>query len=383
MYYYTPTKLLINEDIKNLGRIVKEYGFKHVLIVYGQNSVIKSGLLDEVKNSLRAENIEMFFAGGVRANPLASFVREVLARGEEYDLILAVGGGSVIDTAKSIAASYKKGVDPMDYNLGKIKPTSALPVGVVLTIAAAGSEMSDSCVLSDGENKAGFNSDINRPLFALTNPKFTVSVSKYQTACGITDIMMHTLERYLSVDTDDLADNLAIGLLQTVWKHGIIAYNHPDDLEARRQLLLSSSISHNGLTSIGKKYQFRLHKLEHVISGFYPEVAHGAGLAVCFSAYADLYGTNPSLFDKFLRLAYDVCGVEKTSDTTNDVLSGIKAFDNYFKEIGMPLTLRELGCNLEDIERFSLKATKNKTACIADFIDLDYDKVFELYKRMF
>ena len=385
MHYYTPTKLFIEEDERNIGKIIKEYGFLRVLVVYGKSSAEKSGLLDTVKQSLEENEIAYILCGGVSANPTLSFVREALKIEEEYDMILAIGGGSAIDTAKSISASKANGVDPWEYNSGALKPEKNIPVGVILTIAASGSEMSDSCVLTNDETneKRGFNSDFNRPLFALTNPKLTFSVSRYQTACGVVDIMMHTLERFISNDEDELADNLSIALLKTVYDNGLKAYFHPDDYEARKQLLLASSFSHNGLTGVGKKYQFRVHKLEHVISGFYPGVSHGAGLSACFIAYSKYVMADPIMMPKYARLAREVFGVKPTYNAERDAAMGIYKMEVYFSKMGMPIKLSQLRIDKEEASRFALQATENKTQVIKDFKDLGYEEVLEIYKRMF
>jgi len=385
MYYYTPTKLFIDEDERNIGKILAEYGFKKVLVVYGKNSAEKSGLLDIVKTSLEEQEIAYILCGGVQANPTLSFVREALKIEEDYDAILAIGGGSALDTAKSISVSKANEVDPWEFNSGNLKPEKRIPVCAILTIAASGSEMSDSCVITNDETneKCGFNSDLNRPLFALTNPKLTYGVSRFQTACGIVDIMMHTLERYISNDKSELADNLSIALLQTVYNNGLKAYLNPEDYDARKQLLLASSLSHNGLTGIGKNYQFRVHKLEHVISGFYPNVAHGAGLSACFIAYSKHVMSNPIMVHKYARLAREVWKVKPTYNEERDASMGIYMMERYFAKLGMPIKLSQLRIPAEDATKFALKATNDKTTCIKDFVDLDYEEVLKIYKRMF
>ena len=300
-------------------------------------------------------------------------------------MILAVGGGSVIYTAKSIAVSYKTGIDPWKFNSHEVVPEKSMPIGVVLTISAAGSEMSSSCVITNEELqiKQGFNSEVNRPLFAIMNADLTYSVSKYQTACGIVDIMMHTLERYISNEDSMLADEFAIGLLKTVVKNGSIAYNEPDNYQARKELLLASSFSHNGLTHVGRNYKMRVHAIEHIISGFYDNVTHGAGLAIAWPAYSKYVYKNPSLTPLFARLAYELFGVEKTLDIANDAYLGILKMEEFFKELDMPIRLEEVGINIEDLERFALALTKNKTVVIKDVVDIDYEVAKAVFSLMF
>lgn len=252
--YNTPTKVFFGKGYEHeVGEILKQYKIKKVLFHYGQNSIKASGLYDIVKKSLEQAKIEYIELGGVEPNPKISLVRDGVKICKEHniELILAVGGGSVIDSAKSIAVGAKSTEDPWRFNAKEIEPIDALPVGVILTIAAAGSEMSNSCVITNEELKLkrGFNNELNRPLFAIMNPELTYTVSKYQTACGIVDIMMHTLERYFSsYEFIDLTDSIALSLLKAVKKAGLKALQNPQDYEARATLMWASSLSHNGLT---------------------------------------------------------------------------------------------------------------------------------------
>lgn len=386
MYTYNaPTKLLIDFDINNLGEVIKNYGYKKVLFIYGGGSIKKLGLYDKVKKSLNNYDIAFIEEGGVEPNPKVSFVRNVLNKNHEFDLILAVGGGSVIDTAKSIAVSYKSGIDPWKFNSHEVAPTKAIPVGVVLTISAAGSEMSSSCVITNEEInvKQGFNSEVVRPLFAIMNPEYTFSVNKYQTACGIVDIMMHTLERYISNEDSMLADEFAIGLLKTVIKNGKIAYEDPTNYQARKELMLASSFSHNGLTHVGRGYKMRAHAFEHIISGFYDEVTHGAGLSIVWPAYSKYVYKNPLLTPKFARLAYELFDVEKTNNMENDAFLGIVKLEEYFQHLNMPIRLEDVGICKDDLERFALALTKNKSTIIKDVVDIDYELAKAIFNLMF
>ena len=253
------------EKEKMVGSLLAEYGAHRVLVVIGQGSVRKSGLLTVVLESIKEQSLEYLVVEGVRPNPTSDFVRDALVKAREFksDFILAVGGGSVMDTAKSIAAGYYYDFDPFTFNLHKAVPKKALPVGVILTISASGSEMSTSCVIQDDVTgiKKGFNSEVIRPVFAIENPELTYSVSPYQTACGIVDIMMHTLERYFQPSSEnEPADGFAEALLRSVIKAGQTVMRKPDDYESRAVLMLMSSLSHNGLTNIGKPFGMPVHQ---------------------------------------------------------------------------------------------------------------------------
>lgn len=384
--YYAPTKLLIDYDIQNIGNLIEEYGYKRILVVYGKGSIKNIGLYDIVINSLKDKNITFFEEGGVEANPKVEFVRNVLKKDYDIDFILAIGGGSVIDTAKSISVSYKTNIDPWEFNAKREIPKKALPIGVILTIAAAGSEMSNSCVISnpDLKMKNGFNSDLVRPKFAIMNPELTYSLPKYQIACGIVDIMMHTLERFITPYESDLADNFCIGLLKCVYKNGLIAYNDPKNYKARREIMLASSFSHNGLMELARPMCFRCHQFEHVLSAVHDEIAHGAGLAVCFSAYAKyIYKKSPIAFNRFLRLAYQVFEVEPSMDKEKDCLLGIERLVEFFKNLNMPTKMRDLGIDKSELEDLSLRVSWNKTRVIEDVIPLTYKEMREIYELMF
>lgn len=383
--YNAPTKLFIDSSINDLGQIIRSYGYKKILFLYGGGSIKQTGLYQEVIESLLKNEIEYIEVGGVEPNPKLSFVEEVLAKNYDFEMILAVGGGSVIDTAKSIAVSYKTNINPWKFNAHEVTPEKAIPVGVVLTISAAGSEMSSSCVITNSELniKQGFNSEVIRPLFAIMNAELTYSVNKYQTACGIVDIMMHTLERYISNEESMLADEFALALLKTVVKNGRIVYNNPNDYQARKELMLASSFSHNGLTHVGRKYLLRCHIFEHIISGLYDNVTHGAGLAIVWPAYSKYVYKNPVLTPLFAKLAYELFDVEKTSDLASDAYKGILKMEQFFKELDMPTRFEEVGIEETNLERFSLALTKNKTSVIKDVVDIDYDVAKAIFSLMF
>ena len=348
------TKLYFGKDKHlEIGKALKEFNVQKVMIFIGQGSVRASGLLETVTSKIVDESIDFKVVEGIRPNPTADLVREFIKAARDYqpDLLLAIGGGSVIDTAKLVSVGYYYDGDCFDFNLHKASPTKALPVGVILTISAAGSEMSTSCVIQDDDLmiKRGFNSELIRPAFAIENPELTFSVSPKQTMNGIVDIMMHTLERYFQPSCDnEPADGFAESLLKSVIKAGSIVIDNPKDYESRAVLMLMSSLSHNGLTNIGKKFFMPVHQLEHALSGVYPEVAHGSGLAVLFPAWAKAY-LDVEL-NKLDQLARNVFGLNNP-DKLENAKEGIKALENFFKSIHAPLTFKELGIENPDIDK--------------------------------
>ncbi len=382
--YYAPTRLIIGREEQNTGKIIASYGFRKVLFVYGGGSIVRSGLYDTVKKSLLDAGLAVAEAGGVEPNPKISFVRKTLEAKPDADFILAVGGGSVIDTAKSLAVSMASGTDPWEFSAGRAVPEKALKIGVVLTIAAAGSEMSDSCVISDpdSKDKRGFRSDLIRPLFAVMNPELTFGVSKYQTACGIVDIMMHTLERYITDQPGSLANELSIGLLKTVMDSGLTAFEDPEDYEARKQLMLASSFSHNGLTSIGRGMCFRVHQLEHAVSGAFDRVSHGAGLAVCWPAYSLYIYRNPAVLPKFVRLARDLLCIPDSGDDEKDALAGILKLKKFFASLDMPVSLGDLGIDESEIPGLALLCSRNRTRVLEDVVPIGCDEMESIFRLM-
>lgn len=384
MVYYSPTKMVFSKTAElEVGKIIKEYGFKKVLIIYGKNSIIKSGLLDSALSELKKYEISYELAGGVEANPKVELVNDIINKykNANIELILAIGGGSVIDTSKAVATAIKYDYDAWDLITKKQTPKECLPIGVILTLAAAGSEFSDSCILSNSKLllKGGFNSPTSRPLFALMNPILTYSVSKYQTANGIVDIMMHTLERFFDHKYEFfMTDQIAISILKTVVKYGIIAYNNPTDYEARSNLMISNSFSHNGLTVIGKASCFRVHKFEHALSGLHDEISHGAGLAVLFIAWAKVVKEYFSKHMAVLAVELFKCDPNLPEITLADMF--ISKIQEYYQSVGMPSTLRDFGIKEEELETLALMTSMNKTFVINDVIDFDYDKILEVFK---
>jgi hypothetical protein len=382
--FVSPTKIYFGNNKEQLiGQICSDNGYKRVYIVIGQGSIKRNGLLARVLASLDEYKIKYQVLEGVRANPTIDICHKGIEEARVFvpNLILAIGGGSVMDTAKNIAVGYFYPGDSFDFNLHKVKPKKALPVGVILTIAASGSELSNSCVVQDDEKKIkrGFNDDLIRPVFAIENPKLTYSVSKVQTAYGIVDIMMHTLERYFNGSSDnEPADGFAEALLKSVIKAAKVVVKNPTDYDARAVLMLMSSLSHNDLTSIGKGKMLFVHQLEHAVSGVYPEVAHAAGLAVLFPAWAKYY-VNYDV-DKFDSLARNVFGLHKRNKEDN-AKAGIQEIEKMFKLLEMPNTFKDLGIANPDIELLTNLVTDNGNKVINHpKKNMDQDVVRTIFK---
>ena len=384
--FVSPTKIYFGRDKEKLiGQICAENGYKRVFIVIGQASVKRNGLLDTVVSSLEKNGINYYLLEGVRANPTIELCHNGVEQARIYgpNLILAIGGGSVIDTAKNIAVGYYYAGNSFDFNLHKEKPKKALPVGVILTIAASGSELSSSCVIQDDKKqiKRGFNSDLVRPVFAIENPELTYSLPQEQTAYGIVDIMMHTLERYLNKSSEnEPADGFAEALLKSVIKAAKKIANDPKDYDARAILMLMSSFSHNDLTSIGKcsKLLF-IHQFEHALSGAYPQVAHGAGLAVLFPAWAKYYVNYDT--DKFNQLAENVFNLH-FEDKLENGKAAIKEIEKIFNLLNMPKTFNDLGIKNPDIDLLVNLVTNNGQKVIPHHIkDMDVEVVRTIFEN--
>ncbi|MBP5091251.1 MAG: iron-containing alcohol dehydrogenase [Bacilli bacterium] len=364
--FVSPTKIIFGRGAEGkLKETLLSFGYKRVLFVYGGGSIKKMGLYDKVVNQLN-NGFEWFEASGVRPNPLIDFVREITLKAKEFkpDVILAVGGGSVIDSCKAIAASYYYDGDPFDFNLHKVSPKKSLPVGVILTFASAGAELSDSCVISDDKTgvKAGFNNDWNRPVFAIENPELTYSVPSYQKAAGISDIMMHSLERYFGASSSlQLADELALDVVKNTMEAGKRCLENPTDYEAHAALMLDSSLSHNGLTGIGKKTPFVVHPLEHALSGYKPDVTHGAGIALIYPAWANYVFEKD--IHKFAHLTERLFGKVGANERETAII-GIRSMRDFFASLGMPTSFEEVGLTKEDVPNLVSLATGNGTRVI-------------------
>ncbi|MDE5784674.1 MAG: iron-containing alcohol dehydrogenase [Prevotella sp.] len=344
--FYAPTRVVFGRDSEEqLPQLIRSYGGSRVLVHYGGGSVRRSGLLDKVLKMLSEAGIEYVELGGVVPNPLLSMVNKgiALCREQQVDFILAVGGGSVIDSAKAIGYGVGYDGDVWDFWCGKAEPQSCMPIGVMLTIPAAGSEMSSSCVITHDEGllKRGINSDLCRCKFCIMNPERTFTLPAYQTAAGATDIMMHTMERYFSnYEEMTLTDAISEALLRTVKDCTLEVLRNPEDYRNRAQIMWASSLAHNDLTECGTGKDFATHRLEHELSALF-DVTHGAGLAAIWGSWARY--TMKKHLSRYVQFAVNVMGV--TNDFANPehtALLGIEAMEDFYCRIGMPTNIPEL-----------------------------------------
>ncbi len=344
--YYAPTYVEFGKGTElKVGQLVKQFGGSKVLLHYGGQSAIKSGLLATVEDCLRKACVEYVKLGGVVPNPRVSMVRKgiEICKQEGIDFLLAVGGGSVIDSCKAISAGRYIDQDVWDLYLRRAEATRFMPIGCVLTIPAAGSEMSDGSVITneEGNFKKDYGSDGFRPKFAIMNPELTFSLSKWQTACGVTDMMMHTMERYFSKDDDmEVTDAIAEAILRTCMTEGVKVLDNPTDYNSRAQIMWAGSVAHNDLTGCGTSGDWATHCLEHELSGMF-DVSHGAGLAAIWGSWAR-YTRNENL-PRFARFARNVMGVNTQGMSDLEAAeAGIQAMEKFYRTIGMPTNLREL-----------------------------------------
>lgn len=387
--YETPTKVYFGkgEELK-VGKILAEYRPKKVLIHYGGGSAQKSGLLDRVKACLDEEQISYVELGGVVANPELSLVREgiALCLSEGVDFVLAVGGGSVMDSAKDIAnGAANPDVDVWDFSLGKRAPAKTLRKGAILTLAAAGSEMSNSCVITNSETgeKRGYGSPFNRMNFAIENPELTFTVSPYQTACGAVDIAMHTIERYFCPGEDTyLTDAIAEAVIKSVMRAGNDCLKNPCDYEARANMMWASSLAHNGLTQCGRQFQLVVHQFEHEVSGMYPQIAHGAGLAALWCSWARyVYSANIS---RWLQYAKNVWNLDIDFEHPEKTIEqAIDRQEAYYASIGMPTNLKSLGVTKDSLEKLALDCSRNKTRTLIGYKPLAYEDILKIYEMAY
>jgi alcohol dehydrogenase YqhD (iron-dependent ADH family) len=385
--FYAPTRVVFGRESEaRLPELVKQYGATKVLVHYGGGSARRSGLLDKVEQMLREAGIDFVELGGVVPNPLLSKVREGidLCRREGVDFILAVGGGSVIDSSKAIGYGVPYEGDVWDFWDGKAVPQTAMPVGVVLTIPAAGSEMSSSAVITQDEGmlKRGINSDLCRCKFAIMNPERTYTLPPYQTAAGATDIMMHTMERYFSKYEDaTLTDAIAEALLRTVKDAVVEVLRNPEDYRNRAAIMWASSLSHNDLTECGLEKDFASHRLEHELSGLFG-VTHGAGLAAIWGSWAR-YVMDKHIA-RFAKFAVNVMGVTNDfTDPRQTALRGIEATERFFEQIGMPTNIPALigrEATDEEIETLVTKCSRGGKITIGAMEVLTSDDMAAIYR---
>ena len=383
--YYTPTRVVFGKNAEaETGRLVKEQGCQKVLLHYGGGSVKRSGLLGRIEDSLQENGVSYVSLGGVVPNPRLSKVYEgiALCRQEGVDFILAVGGGSVIDSAKAIGYGLANDCDVWDFYAKKDVPKACAPIGAVVTIAAAGSEMSDSSVITneDGWLKRGCNSDLCRCRFAVMNPELTYTLPAYQTACGCADILMHTMERYFTTDKNaELTDQIAEGLMRTVMHNAKILTERPDDYNARAEVMWAGSLSHNGLTGCGVAGDWASHQLEHELGGMF-DVAHGAGLAAMWGSWARYVYRED--MQRFAQFAVNVMGVEPKEGSAEQLaVKGIEAMEEFYRTIGMPVSIHEMGVDVtgEQLHELAFKCSFGNTRTIGNFRKLDIEDMEKIY----
>ncbi|WP_029541149.1 iron-containing alcohol dehydrogenase [Selenomonas sp. AB3002] len=381
-----PTEIVFGKGAEeHIAEKIKAYGKSRVFIVYGGGSVIETGLLPRIESQLTAAGLSLQVRGGVKPNPRLAWVRGAIndAMIFKADFILAVGGGSVIDSAKAVAHGVANpGVDIWDFWSGKVKLEKTTAIGAVLTLAAAGSETSDSAVLTNEETgkKSGLNTDLNRPTLAFMNPELAFTAPKRQVFCGIADILMHTMERYFTTDPapNDMTDLIAEGLMKNVIKHSRTLLHDPKNYDAMSEIMWCGSLSHNNLTGLGRAKDFACHKLGHELSGRF-DVTHGASLTTVWGSWAGyVWQDNPERFAKFAEKVWDI-----TEGTVEEkAQKGIEITIAYFKELDMPTNFTELGIgvqNKEMIEYLADMVTANGTKTVATFHPIDKETAMEIY----
>lgn len=382
--FYSPTYFVFGKDKEgDAGKYVKRFGGSKVLLHYGGGSVVRSGLLDRVKNSLDASKIEYIELGGVKPNPVSSLVYKgiELCRSEDVDFVLAIGGGSTIDSAKAIAAGTVYDGDFWDYYMGKpIK--EALPIGTILTIAAAGSEGSPDSVITNEEGmfKRGASGNALRPKFSILNPALTMTLPPYQSAAGISDIITHLCERYFTNTKDvEVTDRMIEALLLAMIKEGPKVIRNPEDYEARANIMWAGMVAHNNTVGVGRTQDWASHDIEHELSAQY-DVTHGAGLAVVLPAVMT-YNLKHDV-NRMARFAVNVFGVQMDFNHPEETaLEGIKQLRYFFKEIGMPSSLGELGGKVEDIDKMAQRACygNGREGQIGGYVSLSKEDVVNIY----
>ena len=381
--YYTPTRYLFGRGVEaKTGELTRWMGVKKVLIVYGGGSVIRSGLLDRVKLSLDNEGIEYLEMGGIQPNPVDTPVYDgiKICRDNNIDGLLAVGGGSAIDTAKAIACGVPYEGDFWDFYAGKKIVEEAMPLGVVLTIPAAGSEGSGNSVITklDGLHKISLRTESAlRPKFAIMNPELTFTLPPYQTASGISDMMAHIFERYFSNTPEvEITDRVAEGVLKAIIAEAPRVMAEPENYEARANIMWSGTLAHNGICGTGRQEDWVSHFMEHEISAVYG-VTHGAGLAVMFPAWMTFMAQNhPVKVAQFARRVFDI--VE--ADGTIAALKGIEVLKRFYTSIGLPVTFAQLGVENPDIDLLVAKLHENKGETIGGYYRLTAKETSEIYR---
>jgi len=383
---YMPTEVIFGKNTEDrTAEFIKKHRGSRIFIVYGGGSVVKSGLLSKIEQQLIDADLDFLSFGGIKPNPTLETARECVKKAIKFgaDFVLAIGGGSVIDTAKAVAHGVKAADTDIWSFWSNEKPVvSSLPVGVVLTISAAGSEMSNSAVLTNEEigQKKGLSTDFNRPVFAIMNPELTYTLPKFQIACGIVDIMMHTLDRFFTtIDGNQLTDEFALGLLRIVVKNGKIAMLEPTNYEAMSEIMWCGSVSHNGFTGLGYVLDFAVHQLGHEISAKY-DVAHGASLSAVWESWAKhVYKIKPERFAQYGRYVW---GIDEKDDN-QAALNAISTTMEFFKSLNMPTNFSSLGIELlneNELLEMSDRCTYRGKRLVGNFKKLDKDDIYAIYK---
>lgn len=381
--FYSPTEFLFGKHTENeVGKMVKKYGGTRVLVHFGSGSAKKSGLLDRVTAALDKEGIYYTLLGGVQPNPRDTLIYEGIdiCRKDNIDFILSVGGGSCIDSSKGIAAGFYYDGDFWDMYKRKADVKKALPIGTVLTIAAAGSEGSGASVVTkvDGMLKRDIGSDLVRPRFSILNPELMFTLPAYQTACGATDIMAHIFERYFTNTKEvEVTDRLCEALLLTMIKETPRVIKEPDNYEARANIMWAGTVAHNDIVGVGRSQDWNSHALEHELSGLY-DVAHGAGLAVIMPAWMEYVHKHDVM--RFCQVATRVWGIQMNYENPEETaMAGINAFKSFLKSIGMPTDFEELGAKEEDIPKLVEKLGIGDSVR-GGFMELNKTDVTNIYK---
>ncbi len=362
--FCSPTYFAFGKDTEaRIGELTKSFGGTKVLLHYGTGSVERSGLLDRIRKALTECAVDYVELGGVLPNPRASLVYEgiKLCRKEKVDFVIGVGGGSAIDSSKAIALGVCYDGDFWDFYDQKAEPKKALPIATVLTLAATGSEGSNSSVISNEEagTKYGCNSELIRPVFSIMNPELTYTLPEYQTACGVVDMLSHILERYFTNTKNvELTDRLCEAVMINLIDNAPLALENPEDYEARANLMWAGTLAHNNLLGVGREQDWSSHQMEHELSALY-DVAHGAGLAVVFPAFMKYTMKNHVM--RYVQLAHRVWNIDIDFENPEETAkAGIRAFESFFASLGMPTTFEELGAKAEDIpylaERVRIKS---------------------------
>ena len=375
--YKNPTRLIFGKDsIKKIDTLLKDYNAKSVMMVSGK-SAARLGILDEVKNACEKNNIHFIHCDQVVANPKIELVRELidLGRKEKTDLIIAVGGGSPIDTAKSIAMGIPYNGDVWDFFEGKATPKEAISIGAISTIPASGSESSNATIINNGLYKKGYEDDILLPKFAILDPSYTLALPSNQTSAGCADIMSHLLERFFTTtENTDVTDYLLIGAMKALIKNSLIVINDPNNFAARSEIQLLATIAHNAWLDLGRQTDWASHRIEHELSGQY-NITHGEGMAVILIAYTKYMADKlPKKMAQLANMLFDI----EYRDEKAMVLNLSDELKTFFKKLNLKTTLTEFGIGREHFEEMAMRATNNDTSTFGHYIPLHKKEFIEI-----